>query len=112
MAYRHHSLEIEGGMGVRRRQQTRDDTVRDGRQGVHRRHLRMAMALIAVTLVSLLMWRTPAAYAFVQSPALRKFKDLAGNPIPLRGLGPEGIPVALPDGTPAPVTGVTHYTIS
>jgi spore coat protein A, manganese oxidase len=50
--------------------------------------------------------------AFVQSPGLRKFKDLAGNPIPLRGLGPEGISVAIPDATPAPVTGVTHYTMA
>jgi spore coat protein A, manganese oxidase len=52
-----------------------------------------------------------SAWAFVQSPGLRKFRDLSGNPIPLLGLGPGGIPVALPDGTPAPVTGVTHYTM-
>jgi spore coat protein A, manganese oxidase len=51
------------------------------------------------------------AWAFVQSPGLRKFRDLTGNPIPLRGLGPGGIPVALPDATAAPVTGVTHYTM-
>jgi spore coat protein A len=49
------------------------------------------------------------AWAFAQSPGLRKFRDLAGNPIPLRGLGPGGIPVAVPDATAAPVTGVTHY---
>jgi spore coat protein A, manganese oxidase len=52
-----------------------------------------------------------SAWAFVQSPGLRKFRDLAGNPIPLRGLGPGGIPVAVPDATAAPVTGVTHYTM-
>jgi spore coat protein A, manganese oxidase len=49
------------------------------------------------------------ASAFAQSPGLRKFRDLAGNPIPLRGLGPGGIPVAVPDGTAAPVTGASHY---
>jgi spore coat protein A len=52
-----------------------------------------------------------SAWAFVHSPGLRKFKDLTGNPIPLRGLGPGGIPVAVPDSTAAPVTGVTHYTM-
>jgi spore coat protein A, manganese oxidase len=51
------------------------------------------------------------AWAFTQSPGLRKFRDLAGNPMPLRGLDPGGIPVAVPDATAAPVTGVTHYTI-
>ena len=44
------------------------------------------------------------AWALAQSPGLRKFQDLAGNPISLRGLGPGGIPVAVPDGI-APVTG-------
>jgi FtsP/CotA-like multicopper oxidase with cupredoxin domain len=52
-----------------------------------------------------------SAWAFVHSPGLRKFKDLTGNPIPFRGLGPGGIPVAVPDSTAAPVTGVTHYTM-
>jgi spore coat protein A, manganese oxidase len=52
-----------------------------------------------------------SAWAFVHSPGLRKFKDLTGNPIPLRGLGPGGIPVAVPDFSPAPVTSVTHYTM-
>jgi spore coat protein A len=48
------------------------------------------------------------AAAFSQSPGLIKFGQ------PLRGvfpLDPNGIPVAVPDGTPAPVTGVTHYKI-
>jgi spore coat protein A len=52
-----------------------------------------------------------SAWAFAQSPGLRKFRDLAGTPIPFRGLGPGGIPVAVPDGTAAPVTGATHYTM-
>lgn len=45
------------------------------------------------------------AKAFYQSPGLRKFIQ------PLRGAGPGGIPVAVPDLSPAPVTGVTHYTV-
>lgn len=44
------------------------------------------------------------AYAS-RSPGLRKWVQ------PLRGVGPAGIPVAAPDATLAPVTGVTHYTI-
>jgi spore coat protein A len=31
---------------------------------------------------------------------------------PLRGVGPGGIPVASPDAFPAPVTGVTHYSVA
>jgi len=46
------------------------------------------------------------AFAFAQSGSLAKFVQ------PLRGVGGiTGIPVAVPDGTPAPTTGVTHYTI-
>ena len=45
------------------------------------------------------------AYAFVQSPNFQLWQTT------LRGLGPGGIPVATPDALPAPVTGVTHYTI-
>ncbi len=47
------------------------------------------------------------AYAFYQttSNSIPLFKNL------LRGVGPGGIPVAAPDATPAPVTGVMHYTI-
>ena len=51
------------------------------------------------------------SWAFVQSPSLRKFRDLAGNPIPFRGLGPGGIPVAVPDAAAAPVTRAAHYTM-
>lgn len=46
------------------------------------------------------------ALAYYQSPALKKFIQ------PLRGVGPGGIPVALPDALPAPVTGATHYSLS
>jgi spore coat protein A len=53
-----------------------------------------------------------AGWAFAQSNGLRKFRDLSGNPLPLRGLGPAGISVAVPDATLAPVTGVTHYSMA
>ncbi len=46
-----------------------------------------------------------SAHAFYQSPAIPLFKTT------LRGVGPGGIPVALPGILPAPVTGVTHYQI-
>src|ERR1700693_3271243 len=49
---------------------------------------------------------TGSAFAFYQSMGLQKFAQ------PLRGVGPGGIPVAAPDGFPAPVTGVTHYSIT
>ena len=45
------------------------------------------------------------AYAFYQSPGLKKFAQ------PFRGVGPGGIPVALADGT-APVTGAAHYSMN
>ena len=45
------------------------------------------------------------AYAFSQSPALKKFTQ------PMRGVGPGGIPVAASDGI-APVTGATHYSLN
>ena len=48
---------------------------------------------------------TQTADAYYESENLAKFIQ------PLRGVGPGGIPVALPDSQPAPVTGVTHYTI-
>ncbi|MBJ6724175.1 multicopper oxidase family protein [Geomesophilobacter sediminis] len=44
-------------------------------------------------------------FGFNQSPAIPLFRTT------LRGVGPGGIPVALPDPKKAPVTGVTHYTI-
>jgi spore coat protein A len=46
------------------------------------------------------------AYAFNQSPEIPLFGTA------LRGVGPGGIPVALPGSLPASVTDVTHYDIS
>ena len=47
--------------------------------------------------------RPKMAHAFYQSPGIPLFGTT------LRGVGPGGIPVALPGSFPAPVTGVTHY---
>jgi FtsP/CotA-like multicopper oxidase with cupredoxin domain len=47
-----------------------------------------------------------SAFAFHQSIGLQKFIQ------PLRSAGPGGIPVVAPDAFPAPVTGVTHYSLT
>jgi spore coat protein A len=49
---------------------------------------------------------TRSAFAFNQSIGLQKFVQ------PLRGVGPGGIPVAASDAFPAPVTGITHYSLT
>ncbi len=49
---------------------------------------------------------TRSAFAFYQSMGLQKFAQ------PLRGVGPGGIAVAASDAFPAPVTGVTHYSLT
>src|SRR6266516_8089495 len=51
-------------------------------------------------------FNTKSALAFYQSRGLQKFAQ------PLRGVGPGGIPVASADAFPAPVTGVTHYSLN
>jgi len=48
-------------------------------------------------------WNAGTAHAFYQSPGIPLFGTT------LRGVGPGGIPVALPGILKAPVTGVTHY---
>jgi spore coat protein A len=45
------------------------------------------------------------AWGFYQTPQTPLWNTA------FRGVGPGGIPVAVPDAFPAPVTGVTHYTI-
>jgi spore coat protein A, manganese oxidase len=54
----------------------------------------------------MVLGRAQRAWAFYQSPTTI---PLFGTT--LRGVGPGGIPVAAADALPAPVTGVTHYTI-
>ena len=69
-----------------------------------RRFLEITAGAGALTLVP---WRP--ALAFYQTPS-----GLGGIPLfgtAFRGVGPGGIPVAAPDGTAAPVTGLTHYTM-
>ena len=72
-----------------------------------RRFLKTASPACGVILALVsLCWIIPAdTFAFEQSPEIPLFKTT------LRGVGPGGIPVASPDPYPAPVTGVTHYTI-
>ncbi|HEX9070002.1 MAG TPA: multicopper oxidase domain-containing protein [Ktedonobacterales bacterium] len=77
-------------------------------RGISRRRL-LQMSAAAGTAVVMSKWYlfdAPVSYAFYQSPAgLQKFAQA------LRGLGPGGIPVAVPDALPAPITGVSHYTL-
>ncbi len=51
------------------------------------------------------------ALAFYQTPVTVGFSGIPLFKTALRGVGPGGIPVALPNAAPAPVTGVTHYLI-
>jgi spore coat protein A len=72
-----------------------------------RRHFLRNTAIIGVG--GIVTWKLGLrnAYAFYQSPInLKKFGQA------LRGVGPGGIPVAAPDAGIAPVTGVTHYSLT
>lgn len=74
-----------------------------------RQFLKLSAAVGAgLALPVTLSLEVPAAFAFAQSPGLRKFKDLAGNPLPFRLLPP----VMTSDGKRkwGKVT-ATHYTI-
>ncbi|MGE5839156.1 MAG: multicopper oxidase domain-containing protein [Deltaproteobacteria bacterium] len=50
-------------------------------------------------------WNAGTAHAYYESPGIPLFGTT------LRGVGPGGIPVAVPGVFPAPVTGVTHYVM-
>jgi FtsP/CotA-like multicopper oxidase with cupredoxin domain len=65
---------------------------------------------IAAATTAATMFPSRSASAFYNSPTGSAGIPLFGTP--LRGAGPGGIPVAAADGTPAPVTGVTHYTVA
>jgi spore coat protein A, manganese oxidase len=79
-------------------------------RGVTRRQVLKAAgvagAALAVPWEMVVAQRSRRAFAFYQSMGLQKFVQ------PLRGVGPGGIPVAVPDLFRAPVTGVAHYSIS
>ncbi len=76
-----------------------------------RRFLQVSAAALGASMLSSVRWPfdSSVALAFYQSPnGIQKFIQ------PLRGVFPldqNGIPVAVPDGTKAPVTGATHYKI-
>lgn len=74
--------------------------------GITRRQLFTKTAAVGVALTIPWYFDTGMAFAFYQSMKLKKFIQ------PLRGIGPGGIPVAAPDAFKAPVTGVTHYSLS
>lgn len=77
-----------------------------GRQFITRRQFLAGTVAAGAALAVPWYFDTRAAFAFYQSPGLRKFAQ------PLRGVGPRGIPVAAPDAFPAPATGVTHYSLA
>ena len=73
---------------------------------ITRRHFLKATAAAGAALAVPWYFDTGTALAFYQSARLQKFAQ------PLRGVGPGGISVAAPDAFPAPVTGVTHYSLT
>src|SRR5450759_4780134 len=73
---------------------------------ITRRQFLKATAAAGVALAVPQYFDPRSALAFYQSTGLRKFAQT------LRGVGPGGIPVAAPDAFPAPVTGVTHYSLT
>ncbi len=76
---------------------------------ISRRQFIKGAAAAGVGMALPLKFAVKDVHAFYQSPGLQKFIQ------PLHGVHnvpPEAISVAIPDLTPAPVTGVTHYTIT
>lgn len=73
---------------------------------LNRRQFLARTAAVGAALTIPWYFDTRSAFAFYQSAGLRKFAQ------PLRSVGPGGIPVVAPDAFAAPVTGVTHYSLS
>jgi spore coat protein A len=73
---------------------------------ISRRQFLKGAAAVGVGAALPLKFGVRSAHAFYQSPGLQRWKTA------LRGVGPGGIPVAIPDAAIAPVTGVAHYTIN
>ena len=73
--------------------------------GITRRQFLKGAAAAGVMLSVPLKFGAGTAHAFYQSPGIPLFGTR------LRGVGPGGIPVALPTSFPAPVTGVPWYQI-
>ncbi len=76
------------------------------RRQFSRRRFLIGAAVTGAALAVPWYFGSDTAFAFYQSTGLKKFAQ------PLRGVGPGGIPVALPDAFEAPVTGVTHYSFT
>jgi spore coat protein A, manganese oxidase len=73
---------------------------------ITRRHFLAGTVVAGAALALPWYFHSRSALAFYQSTGLQKFVQ------PLRGVGPGGIPVAAADTFPAPVTGVTHYSLT
>lgn len=73
---------------------------------ISRRQFIKGCAIAGAAMALPLKFGVRSAHAFYQSPGLRKWQTT------LRGVGPGQIPVAAPDLFPAPVTGLTHFTIN
>lgn len=73
---------------------------------INRRQFLKGAAAVGAALAVPWYFHPRTAFAFYQSAGLQKFTQ------PLRGVGPGGIPVAAADAFSAPVTGVTHYSLS
>lgn len=114
---------LASGKNTERRRGVNVNSGRDGRRGVSRRDLLKGLAAGAAVAAAgasglnfiaapglrrgFFLSSPRSALAFYESPSgvIQKFIQ------PLRGVGPGGIPVAAPDAAPAPVTGVTHYSL-
>jgi spore coat protein A len=74
-------------------------------KGITRRHFIQASAATGALVSVGGLFAPRQAFGFYQSPGIPLFGTI------LRGVGPGGIPVALPTAGKAPVTGVTRYNI-
>src|SRR5215472_10793632 len=78
-------------------------------RGITRRQALKAAGLAGAAFAvpwKVLVASSSRGFAFNQTMGLQKFVQ------PLRGVGPGGIPVAAADPFPAPVTGVSHYSLT
>ncbi len=73
---------------------------------ITRRHFLAGSVVAGAALALPWYFHSRSALAFYQSTELQKFVQ------PLRGVGPGGIPVAAADAFAAPVTGVTHHSLT
>jgi spore coat protein A, manganese oxidase len=79
-------------------------------QYTRRQFLRVS-AMAGAAAVLPLKFGVSSAQAFYNTPSSTGFNGIPLFKTALRGVGPGGIPVAMPDAWSAPVTGVKHYSI-